>query len=62
MFLFVTQELRFLRVTSFKALLWEVLVQEQLSKILNLVGSEDDGIEIFGGAVNVTNLVIANFR
>lgn len=28
---------------------------------IELVGSEDDGIEIFGGAVNVTNLVIANF-
>jgi hypothetical protein len=28
---------------------------------IELVGSEDDGIEIFGGAVNVTNIVIANF-
>ena len=28
---------------------------------IELIGSEDDGIEIFGGAVNVTNLVIANF-
>ena len=28
---------------------------------IELIGSEDDGIEIFGGAVNVTNIVIANF-
>jgi hypothetical protein len=28
---------------------------------IELIGSEDDGIEIFGGAVNVSNLVIANF-
>ena len=28
---------------------------------IELVGSEDDGIEIFGGAVNVTNLVVANY-
>jgi hypothetical protein len=28
---------------------------------IELIGSEDDGIEVFGGAVNVTNIVIANF-
>ena len=28
---------------------------------IELIGSEDDGIEIFGGAVNVTNIVIGNF-
>lgn len=28
---------------------------------IELIGSEDDGIEIFGGAVDVTNLVIAYF-
>ena len=28
---------------------------------IELIGSEEDGIEIFGGAVNVTNIVIANF-
>lgn len=28
---------------------------------IELIGSEDDGIEIFGGAVNVTNLVVAYF-
>ena len=29
---------------------------------IELLGSNDDGIEIFGGSVNVTNLIIANHK